>query len=116
MQLKDLKNRSLEVVVGTKVLWPDGRTGKLNMSETIARVGQQVFSIGKTRKGAPITIAFIDQDNHFFVTPHNPQSVNTLKENGFKESVFFVPFSHGEVPFANQRWWADLRKVLSVTA
>ena len=114
MQLEDLKKCSLRVVVGPKVLWPNGKIGKLNMSETIDRAGQCAFSIGTNRKGLPITIAYIDQNGEFFVTHYTPQSVATLKECGFKEKDFFVPFSHGEVPQANQKWWADLRKHLGI--
>lgn len=55
------------------------------------------------------TICFVS-DNKVFVTPYTRIAMRSLHFAGFCEKYFYVPFSNGDYPKAEQLKWSSLRE------
>ncbi|MBQ3476233.1 hypothetical protein IJH26_01840 [Candidatus Saccharibacteria bacterium] len=111
MQLEELKHISVQATPGTKVYWPkEDRIGALDMSRVAAKFGgHPVYNYGGKRNHK--TLAFIDENSNFYVVPCTSERINTLIENGFAREDFYVPFSHGDIPFDGQELWLASTKL-----
>ena len=55
------------------------------------------------------TVCFVS-DNEVFVTPYTRITMRSLRSAGFCEKYFYVPFSNGDYPKAEQFKWNALRE------
>lgn len=55
------------------------------------------------------TVCFVS-DNEVFVTPYTRITMRSLRSAGFCEKYFYVPFSNGDYPKAEQFKWNSLRE------
>ena len=105
LALQELKQASVEIRKGTKVIWPlqGNRVGSLDMSEVIGKfLGRPVYAMNNS------TIAYI-QGGHFFITPYTRENREILEGAGFTEESFYVPCSNGDIPKYHADKWRRLR-------
>ncbi|MBQ3353201.1 hypothetical protein IJG89_02560 [Candidatus Saccharibacteria bacterium] len=105
MQLNQLKNRSIHAKPGTRVYWPkEGRIGALDMTQIAAKFsGKCVYNEFRG------TLAYIDEEGNFFVTPFAGYKEAALIKSGYAKEDFYVPFSHGDIPLDSKNKWNQLQ-------
>ena len=83
------------------VLWPGNRTpAPLKVSNILKNIrGKRVYAF--TSK----VIAFVSNGN-LYVTPFTNESLEIIRDAGYKLQEFFVPFSRGDQPLDEygERW------------
>ena len=103
LNMSRMTEDSISVFDGTPVYFPKTDTIKpINVSETLMKFsGRRVYSV----KNGVIAFLF---EGCCMVTPSTEQKIKLLKENGFEEEEFFVPFSDGGVPELRKKFWEEL--------
>ena len=100
-QFEQLKSsRSLRLEEGMPVLWPKHDPGVLKVSKIIENV--------KNKKAYAYTsrvIAFICK-GEMYVTPYTNESLEIVRNAGYKLHEFYVPFSGGDQPLGEygEKW------------
>lgn len=107
MNLKSLKIVSLEIYEGMEAIWPTtGITEIIDMSKLVSRFGdKEIFAIGPRRQ----VICYIYKDVAY-ATPFTREALAILKEAGFHQECFYVPFDSGEYPVYEAREWESLER------
>ena len=104
-QFEQLKcSKSLRLEEGVPVLWPkQEEPGQLKVSKIINHV--------KDKKAYAYTskvIAFVSE-GEMYVTPFTQESLETVRNAGYKLHEFYVPFSQGDQPLGEYgEKWQDL--------
>lgn len=105
MHIDDLKARSIRIPRGgINTYNPYHATYRtVNMGAT-AQNYDECYSYNNS------TICFCT-DGEIFVTPFTIEVESTLRDAGFAEASFYVPFSNGEHPVGElEKVWSDLRR------
>lgn len=101
-QLEQLKrNKSLRLVEGMPVKWPGNREVTELKVSNILRPIKGTKAYAYTSK----VIAFVYRDE-IYVTPYTSESLEIVRNAGYKLYEFFVPFSRGDAPQGEygQKW------------
>lgn len=92
-QFEQLKRKSMKLEEGMPVLWPkQDKPGKLKVSFIIAGIERK-----KAYAFTAKVIAFIC-DGELYVTPNTHESLEIIRNSGYKLHEFYVPFSRGDIP------------------
>ena len=93
-QLEQLKRRSLQLVEDMPVVWPGNRTpAPFKVSNILKTIGSNK-AYAYNHKAIAYTY-----HGELFVTPYSKESLNIIRNAGFKLREFFVPFSNrGDKP------------------
>lgn len=108
-QFEQLKcSKSLQLVEDMPVLWPGSR------EENHLKVSNILKSARKNKVYAynHKVIAYIYRGD-LFVTPYTKESLDIIRNSGFKLFEFFVPFSKGDKPLGEygEKWQALLASI-----
>lgn len=106
--MEQLVKNSLLVYPGMIAVCPQYAMAEkaLYLSELIPKFNGR-FSVNNS------TVSFI-KDSQFFVTPYTRRVIKTLKENGFAEDGFCVPFSNWDYPKLEKRRWDELQNLARI--
>ncbi len=101
--METLITNSIRVTPGMVAVFPQyADESIINVSEIVPKFSG-CFATNNS------TVAFIYNDE-FYATPYTRNVMRTLRENGFREAYFYVPFSNWDYP-KNYRWkWENLRE------
>ena len=102
-KLDSLKERSVRVYDGMIAVYPHFDQEEVLNILDLASKFNGCYATNNS------TICFVS-DNEVFVTPYTCSVLIVLLANGFKEEYFYVPFSNGDHPKAEQAKWNALRK------
>ena len=99
MQLKSSKSLKLEE--GMPVKWPGNRNIVEFKVSNVLRPIKGTKAYAYTSK----VIAFVYRDE-MYVTPYTKESLQIIRDAGYKLYEFFVPFSRGDAPQGEygQKW------------
>ena len=101
--MDSLKEESVRVYPGMIVVYPPfSREETLNISE-LAPKFNGCYATNNS------TVCFVS-DNEIFVTPTSPLTMRSLRSAHFCKRSFYVPFSNGDYPKAEQFKWNALRE------
>lgn len=101
--LKHLVQDSVKICKNTVAVVPyDNQEIKIDVTRLLSKFNFK-FSVKN------FTIGFIYM-SQYYVTPYTVPSVTALKENGFSEANFFVPFSSSDYPKHEEKRWKFLKK------
>lgn len=104
-QLQQLKCNSLKLEEGMPVKWPKlDKPGQLKPSLIISSIKNEKAYAYTSR-----VIAFICE-GELYVTPYKEDSLQVIRNSGYKLREFHVPFSQGDAPQGEygERWQALL--------
>lgn len=108
-QFEQLKRiNSLQLEEDMLVLWPGNREPTPFKVSNIVRTAGK----GKTYAFTSQVIAFV-YDEQLYVTPNTKESLNIIRDAGFKLREFHVPFSRGARPIGEfgEKWQNLIAKV-----
>ena len=100
-QFEQLKSsRSLRLQEGMPVLWPKHEPGELKVSKITENVKNK-----KAYAYSSKVIAFIYK-GEMYVTPYTTESLEIVRNAGYKLHEFYVPFSGGDKPLGEfgEQW------------
>lgn len=103
--MENLKQDSIRVYDGMVTVYPQfGEEDCISLSDVATFNGRYASNNG--------TLAFAE-NNEFFVTPVTRRAYKALREAGFTEGYFFVPFSNWDYPKEkkDKKRWEELRSM-----
>lgn len=102
--MQNLIEDSIRVYPGMIVVWPQfGKEETLNVMELVPKFNGHYAANNST-------VSFITGDN-FYVTPYTRKAMKVLRESGFCEASFYVPFSNWDYPKFEKTRWESLREM-----
>jgi len=101
VDLEILKERAIIVTDGMKTHFPHfSKTETINISNLSITPKTYAYNNG--------IIAFVSEDNEFYVIPDFKETQKILVENGYKKDNFYVPFSNWNYPVELKDYWESL--------
>lgn len=102
--LEELKQNSIHIIPGTIAYWPQhDQEEEIHPEEMLSKFNGRVYAANNS------TIAFI-LDQEFFVTPYTRATMRILRDAGYTEASFYVPFSNWDYPKYAAERWLELRR------
>ena len=102
--MDSLKGKAIRVYDGMMVVYPwSSKEESLNISE-LAPKFNGCYAANNS------TVCFLTE-NQIFVTPYTREGMRILCSEGFRRENFYVPFSNGDYPKAEQFKWNALREM-----
>lgn len=102
--LETLKKDSVRIYPGIVAVFPQfNQEESLNLTELAPKFNGR-YAVNNS------TVCYVTADGEIFVTPYTRSALSTLCNAGFSRREFYVPFSNGDYPKAEQYQWKTLRE------
>ena len=106
--MEEMKRRSIKLYDGMKVVCP--QLSEREETIDLASLSDLIPKFNGCYATNNSTVCFIS-DGEIWVTPSTLMVIRSLSEAGFTERYFYVPFSNGDYPKAEQEKWYNLMKI-----
>lgn len=101
--MENLIARTIDVSKPMTVVYP-----QFHATETLDMVAVCCTKFERKYASNNGIVCFV-HEGHAYVMPYTRHGMNTLKENGFEEDYFFVPFSNWDYPVVQKGRWEKLQ-------
>ena len=102
--LAELKKNSLKLYDGMVVIYP-----QFHQEDILSLDGEPKFD-GRHYAINNSTVAYVENDGSYYVCPWSKSAISVLRDEGFKEKSFYVPFSNWDYPKKEEETWQRLRE------
>lgn len=103
MDLREIKERAIQVKDGMEVFWPQlTKSGQINLKKLHPEKNRGKYAYNNS------VIAFVDEEDSLYVIPSLAGVRQGLEAAGYVCDYFYVPFSNWDYPVQEQKKWEDL--------